>query len=222
MAFQDYSRAELIKKVGRKRIWVTAQQNDLRAQRRLGSACASTQSDQSSLCAQWEAKNLRFLYADSEDSDQAWVDAMAYLSPCWVDRSFCMFCLAAAHFGKKSPDHLQKEHTSSFLACGPSGPLIYSIEEPSNWTGAWQTNKMKIQISPGIRPVRSVFVQCALYGKLRTQCFFMQTVKTQIKLVGCRGWSESLLGAQVILYVLSCCGSFRKETTWPSPRRTYQ
>ena len=44
------------------------------AQRRLRSALASAQSDQSlseySLCAQWVAKGPRFLHADSEDSDQ--------------------------------------------------------------------------------------------------------------------------------------------------------
>ena len=40
------------------------------AQRRLRSAWASAQSDQSSLCAQWVAKGPSFLHADSEDSDQ--------------------------------------------------------------------------------------------------------------------------------------------------------
>ena len=40
------------------------------SQRRLKSAWASTQSDQSSLCAQWVAKDQSFLHADSEDSDQ--------------------------------------------------------------------------------------------------------------------------------------------------------
>ena len=33
-------------------------------------AWASTQSDQSSLCAQWVAKDPSFLHANSEDSDQ--------------------------------------------------------------------------------------------------------------------------------------------------------
>ena len=40
------------------------------AQRRLRSAWASAQSDQSSLCAQWIAKDSSFIHADSEDSDQ--------------------------------------------------------------------------------------------------------------------------------------------------------
>ena len=40
------------------------------AKRRLRSAWASAQSDQSSICAQWVAKDPRFLHADREDSDQ--------------------------------------------------------------------------------------------------------------------------------------------------------
>ena len=47
-----------------------------------------------------------------------------------------------------------------------------------------------------------------LYGKLMTQTFFMQTAKALIRLGGCPGWSKSSLGAQVILLVLSCSGSF--------------
>ena len=60
----------------------------------------------------------------------------------------------------------------------------------------------KTRISLHIRPVWSVF---AVHS--RTQGFFMQTVKTD-QTRGCPGWSESLLGAQVILLVLSCCGSY--------------
>ena len=44
------------------------QQSGMFAQRRL--AWASTQSDQSSLCAQWVAKDPSFPHVDSEDSDQ--------------------------------------------------------------------------------------------------------------------------------------------------------
>ena len=40
------------------------------AQRRLRSAWASAQSDQSSLCTRWVAKDPSFPHADSEDSDQ--------------------------------------------------------------------------------------------------------------------------------------------------------
>ena len=43
------------------------QQNDC-AQQRLRSAWASTQTDRSSLCAQWVAKDSSFLHADSGDS----------------------------------------------------------------------------------------------------------------------------------------------------------
>ena len=38
--------------------------------------------------------------------------------------------------------------------------------------------------------------------------FFMRTANTLIRLGGCPGSSESLLGVQVILSVLSCGGSF--------------
>ena len=49
--------------------WASSQQNDC-AQRRLRSAWACAQSDQSLLCAQWVAKDPSFLHADSKDSDQ--------------------------------------------------------------------------------------------------------------------------------------------------------
>ena len=42
----------------------------------------------------------------------------------------------------------------------------------------------------------------------------MRTAKTLIRLGGCLGWSESSLGAQVILLVLSCGGSFDCITPW--------
>ena len=54
-------------------IWATSQQNQqsgMCAQRRLRSAWASALSDQSSLCAQWVAKDPSFLHADSKDPDQ--------------------------------------------------------------------------------------------------------------------------------------------------------
>ena len=53
------------------------------AQRRLRSARASSQSDQSSLCAQWVAKDPRFLHADSEDWSD-WADTKADLSLRWA------------------------------------------------------------------------------------------------------------------------------------------
>ena len=58
-------------------------------QRRLNSALASAQSDQSLLCALWVTKDLIFLHADSE-------------GPGWSEsslgtHSFCWFCHVAAH-----------------------------------------------------------------------------------------------------------------------------
>ena len=66
----------------------------LHARRRLRSAWASAQSDQSSLCNQWVAKDPSFLHADREDSHQTgriprlkWVFAgRTYHSICLVMR----------------------------------------------------------------------------------------------------------------------------------------
>ena len=48
-----------------------------------------------------------------------------------------------------------------------------------------------------------------------TQGFFMWTAKALFRLGGCPGWSESLLGAHVILLGLLCCGSFDSLATNP-------
>ena len=55
--------------------------------------------------------------------------------------------------------------------------------------------------------------QPGLYGKLRTQAFFVRTAKTLIRLDGCPGWYESSLDAHAILLVLSCCSSYIEEAT---------
>ena len=52
----------------------------------------SAQSDQSSLGAEWVAKDPRFLHADSEDSD------LTGRMPRWAHMPFCWFCHEAAHF----------------------------------------------------------------------------------------------------------------------------
>ena len=76
-----------------------------------------------------------------------------------------------------------------------------------------KTNKMTCAPSensdqPGHSLSLDQSLRCALSGWLRTQGFFRQTAKTLIRLGECPGWSESLLGAQVIWLVLSWGGSF--------------
>ena len=68
------------------------------AQRRLRSAWAPAQSDQSSLCAKWVAKDHSFLHADSEDSDQTGRMPRLIWVFCWAHMPFCWFCHDAAHF----------------------------------------------------------------------------------------------------------------------------
>ena len=57
-------------------------------------------------------------------------------------------------------------------------------------------------------------LHCALNRQLRTQGFFMRTAKTLIRLGRCPGWSQSLLGAQVILLVLLCGSSSTIFLIW--------
>ena len=64
-----------------------------RIQRRLRSAWACAQSDQSSLCAQWVGKDTSFLNADSEDWSD-WADAQAGLSLRWAQTHFVGFVMS--------------------------------------------------------------------------------------------------------------------------------
>ena len=71
-----YTGSEMVKR------WATTwqnQQNGCVPSESLGSAQASTQSDQSLLCPRWTAKDPRFLHADSEDWSD-WVHAQLVLS----------------------------------------------------------------------------------------------------------------------------------------------
>ena len=69
---------------------------------------------------------------------------------------------------------------------------------------------------PGHLPSLDQSLHCALIGYQRTQGFFMRRAKTLIRLGRCQGWSESSLGAQVILFVLSCGGLYlySETTVW--------
>ena len=80
-------------------LWTASWQNQqygICTQRRLRSAWASAQSDQSSLCAHLLAKDPSFLHAHSEDSDQT--GRMPKLIWVFAGRTchFCWFCYEAA------------------------------------------------------------------------------------------------------------------------------
>ena len=78
--------------------------------------------------------------------------------------------------------------------------------DESIWAAAWknQQNDMCAQ-----RRLRSALasaqsdqsLRSAVNRSLRTQCFFMRTATTLIRLSRCPGWSESSPGAKVILFV---------------------
>ena len=70
----------------------------------------------------------------------------------------------------------------------------------------WSVRTAKTQISLGIHPVWSVF---AVRMKKRWALNYLLSAQWRlIRLGGCPGWSESSLGAHVILLVLSCGGSY--------------
>ena len=66
------------------------------AKRRLSSAWASVQSDQSSLCALWVAKDPSFLHAYSKDSAQTG-RMPRLISLRWAHMPFCWFRHVVAH-----------------------------------------------------------------------------------------------------------------------------
>ena len=70
---------------------------------------ASTQSDQSSPCAQWVAKDPRFLHADSKGSDQTgqMPSAQAYLSLRWAHTLLVLSCRGSSENGLKKGSTLK-------------------------------------------------------------------------------------------------------------------
>ena len=107
---------------------MTKPTNWLCAQRRLRSAWASAQS---SLCAQWVAKDPSFLHADSKDwSDLA--DAQADLSLRWAQRSFCWFCHKAAQNASFSGLNMQYIYISSHLFTFRIEPNVKSFCHANN------------------------------------------------------------------------------------------
>ena len=67
----------------------------------------------------------------------------------------------------------------------------------------WHVCPAKTHIYQPRHPPSLISLHCALNGSLRAQGFFKWTAKTLIRLDGCPGWPESLLGAHVRLLVLS-------------------
>ena len=88
---------------------------------------------------------------------------------------------------------LIKAHTLSFGKKGSQmPPVAKTYLKNIIWATSWQNQQNeKTHFSLGIH-----------------QSFFRRTAKTLTRLVGCPGWSESLLSALVILLVLSWGGSF--------------
>ena len=140
------------------------------------SAWASAQSDQSSLSAQRNLGSLATHWAHSEDSDQT--GHMPRLS--WVSAGCtCWSCHTVALVKNKWFSHVVAIQMSCLMT------------KPTKWLCAQQRLR-----SASASAQSDQILRCPLNGYSRTQSSFMQTAKTLIRLGGCPGWSESLLGAQ--------------------------
>ena len=71
----------------------------------------------------------------------------------------------------------------------------------------WYVRPVKTQINLGIRPVWSES-WLSTWGKLRSLTIIRAHSEASDQTGGCSGWSQSSLGAKVILLVLSWGGSF--------------
>ena len=117
-----------------------------------------------------------------------------------------------------SKDSDQPGHLPSlmrvFTVCRRKLGCLASYKEPDLWLHVsrsmtkpikWPVRPAKTKISLGIRLFWSVFALC-MKKPLVLSCPLSAHWRL-IRLGGFPGWSESLLGAQVILLVLSFCGS---------------
>ena len=68
--------------------------------------------------------------------------------------------------------------------------MSHIMTKPTKWLCAQQRLRSAWSSAQSDQSLR-----CAFNGLLRTQCFFLRTVKTLIRLGGYPGWSESWLGA---------------------------
>ena len=81
-----------------------------------------------------------------------------------------------------------------------------------NWATAWQNQQNDLCAQRGLKSAWASAqcdqsLRCPPEAKLGPKLPIERTSKTLIRLGGCPGWSESSLGTQVILLVLSLGGS---------------
>ena len=71
----------------------------------------SLDGSESSLCAQWVAKDPSFLHADSEDWSD-WADSQADLKLRWTHMLFCWFCREVAQMFVSDTTNPERYHCS--------------------------------------------------------------------------------------------------------------
>ena len=159
-------------------------------QRRFRRACASAQSRQNLRCSLIQAVSQEEPSDRKPDPWPLWMAGHAQLKFVMTECSKTQIRLAglmwstSLHLSSKQWLELPHDNTNK-ITCADS--------EDSD--------------QPGHQP-SLISLRCPHEETLGPQLPIEHTVKTLIRLGRCPGWSESLLGAYVILLVLLCCSSF--------------
>ena len=168
---------------------------------------------ESSLCTQWVAKDLSFLHADSEDSDQT--GRMPRMIWGFTGRTchFAGFVMRRLIYAKKSQlaiTDLLFLHLRTFhKLCSNKLFFIWATSWQNQQNSMWAQRRLR-SAWPSAQSDQSL--RCPHEETLGPQPATERKAKTQIRLGGCPGWSESSLGAHAILVVLSRGGSFVERT----------
>ena len=174
-------------------IWAASwqnQQNGMCTQRRLRSAWASAQSDQSLLSAWRKLGSLATHWMHSDD-------AQADQSLRWAQRSFCWFCHEAAEIIMMFFNVYLKCQNKDMTTCIWAGPwenVSYVICERQRPRSACAS----AQSAP--------LLFATLYNISR---FYIRNFKTLASFCGCAGWFESGLVGHSWRHVFSWRGSYK-------------
>ena len=243
-----------------KLIWAASwqnQRNDVHPAKTQISLCIRPVWSESSLCAQWVAKDPSFLHADSEDSDQPGhpVKTLIRLGRCpgWFESSLGAHAilLVLSRGGSfsvlgRNPDWSFSEVDRRCQNCcsriaeerlwqccdysggdgGTDSPVRWSNYSHSSTKGqghrynckswhlslctrkqtTWCEHSEDSDQPRHLPSLNRVFAVCM--KKAWVLSYPLGAQWRLIRLGGCPGWSESSLGAHVILLVLWCGGSF--------------
>ena len=156
---------------------------------------------ESSLCAQWVAKDPSFPSCGQRRLWSDWADARADLSLHWAHMPFCWFCHAVVQILFAWCNIMCYPAKCSIIKSATFVNCFEGIKRATTWQN--QQNDLCAQWrlrSAWASAQSDQSLRWVLNGWLRTQAFFMWTAKTLIRLGRCPGWSESSLDVQIVCW----------------------